>query len=124
MRFLIIDDSLFSQKSMAMLLKKAAGGTAMDFSFAGNGLEGLEQYRKEKPDCVIVDLLMPKADGKGFVQALDERERAKVIVVSADVQKSVRQELESSHILAFINKPLNMEKAKQILGFIRNSNDG
>lgn len=120
MKILIIDDSMFSQKSMAMMLKNAAGSAAIDFAFANDGMEGLKQYRETKPDCVIVDLLMPKLDGKQFVRALDEKERSKVIVVSADVQKSVKKELEDSHILAFINKPLSAEKAKQILDLIRN----
>jgi DNA-binding response OmpR family regulator len=37
---------------------------------AYDGAQGLEQYYKEHPDCVIVDVMMPKMDGFQFVRCL------------------------------------------------------
>jgi DNA-binding response OmpR family regulator len=37
---------------------------------AYDGEEGLEQYYRERPDCVIVDVMMPGMDGFQFVRCL------------------------------------------------------
>lgn len=91
---------------------------------AKDGEEGLIKYKEMKPDYVLVDLLMPKIDGKELIRLIREYDSAaKIVVISADVQKSVREELEKCNILSFINKPLNEEKAKIIASIIRNETD-
>lgn len=121
MKVLIIDDSRFSQMSMAKLLKSALKpGETLETSFASDGMEGLKAFREINPDFVLVDLLMPRLDGKHLIKALEEKERSRVIVVSADVQKTIRSELEGYHIIAFVNKPLDEEKAGRILDYMRN----
>ncbi len=35
---------------------------------ASNGLEGLEQLRKVKPNIILLDVLMPQLDGIGFLK--------------------------------------------------------
>lgn len=35
---------------------------------AANGVEGLKQLRKVKPDIVLLDVLMPQLDGIGFLK--------------------------------------------------------
>lgn len=37
---------------------------------AYDGVEGLEQYARERPDCVIVDVMMPRMNGFQFVRCL------------------------------------------------------
>lgn len=37
---------------------------------AYDGVQGLEQYYRERPDCVIVDVMMPNMDGYQFVRCL------------------------------------------------------
>jgi len=37
---------------------------------AGNGFDGLELLRKEKPDLVLLDLMMPKKSGLAMFQEL------------------------------------------------------
>lgn len=37
---------------------------------AYDGVQGLEQYYKEHPDCVVVDVMMPNMDGFQFVRCL------------------------------------------------------
>ncbi len=37
---------------------------------ATNGIEGLRQWYAQRPDCVIVDVMMPEMDGFRFTQLL------------------------------------------------------
>lgn len=117
MKILVVDDSVFSQKITCNLMK----GLLKDAEFvvAGDGEEGLEKYMAIQPDYLFVDLLMPKLDGKELIRLVKEHNSsAKIIVITADVQKNVKEEMEKSDILAFINKPLNEEKAKMISALI------
>lgn len=118
-KILIVDDSNFSQKVAANLIKRFLDNA--EISFANDGQEGFEKYKEIKPDYVFLDLLMPKVNGIELIKLIREHDNnAKIIVLSADVQKNVREEVESYKIISFINKPFNEEKAKLICEMIRN----
>lgn len=117
-KVLIVDDSVFSQKINANLIKKYMSN--VELSFANNGEEGIELYEKIKPDFIITDLLMPKLSGQEMIHFIKVHDKsAKIIVVSADVQKNIREEVEAYNILTFLNKPLQDDKAQLICSLIR-----
>ncbi|MBV1821914.1 response regulator, partial [Bacteroidales bacterium MSK.15.36] len=84
--------------------------------YASNGEEGLEKYKELGPDFAIIDLLMPGMSGLELIEKIKGYdEEAKLVVVSADVQEKVREEVEDLGTNGFINKPLNEEKVAEIL---------
>ena len=63
---------------------------------------------------------MPHLNGKELIKLIKEYDsESKIFVVSADVQKNVKEEIESYGIMGFINKPFNEEKAKFIYDIIK-----
>jgi CheY-like chemotaxis protein len=117
-KILIVDDSIFSQRTIANLMKKFLNN--IEIYFANDGKEGFIQYKNIKPDYTFLDLLMPKLNGKELLMLIKEfNKEAKIFVISADIQKSVRLEIEESNIMGFINKPFNEEKAQLISEMIR-----
>ena len=54
---------------------------------ANGGIEGLETVRQEKPDLVLLDLMMPDMDGWETYSNIRQMTDAPVIVVSADTKK-------------------------------------
>lgn len=56
---LIIEDDKFLSKIYLTKFTKSG----MEVRVAGNGEEGLKMMREEKPDVVLLDLIMPKMDG-------------------------------------------------------------
>lgn len=119
LKILIVDDSNFSQKIISNLLKSFLDNA--EFFFASDGREGFRKYKEIKPKYVFVDLLMPNINGKELIKLIKEYDAScKIIVISADVQKNVREDMESYNIMYFINKPFNQEKAKFICDKIRN----
>src|SRR6476620_1865926 len=84
-KLLLVDDSALARRSMRALLE------ANDFNVieADDGLVALETYFTEKPDVVMLDLVMKGMYGLDVLAKLREMDPgARVIVVSADVQSS------------------------------------
>ncbi|GGL61247.1 response regulator [Sporolactobacillus putidus] len=118
-KILIVDDSKFSQKITSSLIKQYLDDA--EFEFAGDGEEGLEKFKADHPDYIVVDLLMPKLRGGDLIEKIRQWDiDARIFVISADVQKRVRDVIEKMGVLSFINKPLDEEKAKKICNIIRN----
>ena len=110
--FLIVDDSAFSQKVTANYIKKYFKDSSVDVAIDGE--EGLKKFEACKPDCVFVDLLMPKISGKDLIPLLKKEGCRNIVVLSADVQRGIREEVEALGITAFVNKPLNNETMQEL----------
>lgn len=118
-KILIVDDSVFSQKTTANLIKKILGSN-VEIYYAKDGKDGFKKYKDINPDYTFLDLLMPELNGQQLLKLIKELDNeVKVFIVSADVQKSVRTEIEEHDVLAFINKPFNEEKAQLVCDIIR-----
>jgi two-component system alkaline phosphatase synthesis response regulator PhoP len=61
-KILLVDDDVDLVKVMSGALESKA----YEVIVAYNGQEGLEKAKKEKPDLVVLDILMPIADGFVF----------------------------------------------------------
>jgi two-component system chemotaxis response regulator CheY len=73
---------------------------------AEDGLSALERFMLERPDVVLLDLVMKGMYGLDVLAKLRELDPAvRVIVVSADVQTSSRDLVRTAGAAGFINKP-------------------
>lgn len=59
MKILIADDELRLRKVVALHLKKA-GFNVLE---AGNGRQALDMAREQKPDLIVLDVMMPEMNG-------------------------------------------------------------
>ncbi|MGE5495917.1 MAG: response regulator [Burkholderiales bacterium] len=75
-----------------------------------DGAETVELLRQTRPDVLLLDLVMPRVDGLEVLRRISsEKERPKVLVVSALGSEEVtRRALELGADFFFI-KPLNLE---------------
>lgn len=118
MKILMVDDSQFFKGFLQKLFARYLPGA--ELIMACNGREALVIYEEERPDYVITDLLMPEMNGLEFIRRLKENDpQAKVIVITADIQKATREEVEGMGTIGFINKPLNNEKAGELLSLLK-----
>jgi len=91
MKVLIAEDDEFLLKVYRMTLEQEK----FDVVIAEDGEEALEQAAKEKPDLILLDILMPKKDGFDVLKELKENKGLKnipVIILSnlgqtADIEK-------------------------------------
>ena len=59
MKALIVDDDLALADVIAFTLRHAG----FEASMANDGLMALEHWEHDKPDCIILDLNLPKLNG-------------------------------------------------------------
>ncbi len=77
---------------------------------AENGIEGYELIKKDKPDVVILDIVMPKLDGLGLLEKLaEENINTKIIMYSAIGNDKVVQKTFSLGAQYYIMKPGDMK---------------
>jgi CheY-like chemotaxis protein len=67
MRVLVVDDE-DDIRRIAMISLSGVGG--MEVAEASGGLEGIRKAREERPDVVLLDMMMPGMDGMATFQAL------------------------------------------------------
>ena len=89
-RVLVADDNADMRDYLARLL-----GQHWEVSVAADGVEALAMVRRERPDVVVADVMMPRLDGFGLIARLRaDRELADtpVVLVSARAGEEARIE--------------------------------
>ena len=111
-RVLIVDDSSLARRRARSILE--AGG--YEVIEADDGIAALERYFVEKPDVVMLDLVMKGMYGLEVLAQLRQMDPdARVIVVSADVQTSSHEMAEQGGAVGFLVKPLDEHEALSML---------
>lgn len=77
LKILVIDDDRFLAQIYILTLKKVG----YEVLLMENGIDGLEAAKKEKPDAIILDILMPGIDGFQVLRELKKSEKTKDIPV-------------------------------------------
>ena len=75
---------------------------------AYNGKSGLELVRSERPDVIVLDLVMPGMDGNAVLRELKKDEALKsipVIVLTAKHEQADRDSLLKLGAYEFLTKP-------------------
>lgn len=117
-KILSADDSAFMRKLLIKSLNKLGYDEILE---AENGKEAVEKYKSEKPDLVLLDIVMKEEYGTEALKEIIAFDAdAKVIMVSSVGQEKVIQEALDSGAKAFIAKPFKEEdiesKINEILG--------
>jgi two-component system chemotaxis response regulator CheY len=111
-KLLLVDDSGLARRGMRTILESAG----FDVIEATDGIVALEQYFLEKPDVVILDLVMKGMYGLDVLTKLREMDPAvRVIVVSADVQESSQQLVHEAGASGFLTKPVDRTRVLNLV---------
>ena len=118
---LIIDDSLLQRMIIRNIIEE--GGYKVLEASSGN--EGLKMIESHKPDCIILDLLMPDINGIKILETLGDRTtEIPVVIVTSDIQESTRQQCIELGASGFLNKPPKKDMLLNILNkHLKNKKD-
>ena len=103
-KILLVDDSGLARRTIRQILESAGYGVVE----AEDGMSALERYFLEKPDVVLLDLVMKGMMGLDVLGKLHEMDpNVRAIVVSADIQDSSREMATAAGACNFLNKPVD-----------------
>lgn len=114
-KILVVDDVPLNQ----MLVERMLGRFNFNIRKAGNGYEALQSIKEEKPDLILLDIMMPVMDGFEVLKELKrspETKDIKVIVLSA---LNTNSDIIKGYELGakdFITKPIMLDKLVNSVG--------
>ena len=103
-KLLLADD----EEQLAMAVKIRLQSRGYEVISATNGQEALELIAKEKPDLVILDVLMPVMDGYFCLREINHRfGRGKIPVIILTARDRMRELFELEGIEDYVVKPFD-----------------
>jgi len=106
-RILIIDDEDDIRQVAALSLETIAG---WDVVLANSGRTGVEAAMKEKPDAILLDVMMPEMDGPTTfqkLQATPQTASIPVLLLTAKVQGSDQRRFAGLGVSGILFKPFD-----------------
>ena len=115
-RILVIDDMPETRRLMRRVLERHS----IIVTEAGNGEDGLEAIRSERPDAVVLDLRLPAMSGFDVARAVRSDPDPAVaatplLACSASVHAEVRREALDAGCDAFEGKPIDIHTFPDLL---------
>ena len=108
-RILLVED----EKDLVDIVKFRLEANNYEVVVAYDGQEALDRAKKEKPDLIILDLMLPKIDGFKVCRMLKFDEKYKkipIIMFTARAQESDKKLGEEVGADAYITKPFDLEE--------------
>ena len=101
---MIADDSGYTRRTHRRILE-SDGHLVHE---AASGMAAIEGYFVHRPDVVLLDLTMEDMSGLDVLARLREMDAAaRVVVISADVQRTTVQLVTEAGALRFLGKPVS-----------------
>ncbi len=109
---LIVEDDRFSREQLGLLLSRFVGR----LTAAEDGVEGLERFRRDRPDIVVTDINMPRMDGLAMATAIKAEDAGTpVIMVTAHSDTEFFLRSIEIGIDGYVVKPVEMENLLRLL---------
>lgn len=116
-KILLAEDNLANQE----LVKYVLNDLGVNFEIKDNGLELVEEYKKNKYDLILTDINMPIMDGlEAFKQIrsyekINNLENIPIVAVTANAIKGDEEKFLSLGMDGYLSKPINSNKLKDLL---------
>lgn len=115
LKILLVED----EENLARLLKDAIGDNFYSFTIAKDGLEGIELFKKIKPDIVITDIMMPILSGLDMAKELRQiNPTTPIIILSAFSEKEKLFSAIDVGITKYFLKPFDTDELLEYISSI------
>ncbi|MBN1384255.1 MAG: response regulator [Elusimicrobia bacterium] len=126
-KILIIEDDLLVSNTLKKALKKSG----YEVFTAFDGIEAVKMAQQEKPNLILLDVMLPKMDGFSVIEKIKNSQdiaHTPIIVMSAFSPTIIKEKIpeyekksKGSRTLFFIKKPFETEDLlKEIKDFLIN----
>ncbi len=103
---LVVDDD----PSIRQTLSRELAAAGYDTIAAGDGVEGKARFEESRPDLVITDLAMPRADGLAVISAVRHIDRTPVIVLSVRGEEEDKVRALDRGADDYVTKPFSLRE--------------
>ncbi|HEX5870206.1 MAG TPA: response regulator [Longimicrobium sp.] len=118
-KILLVDDEDDIREVAQMSLEMTAG---WDVVTAASGADALRLAASERPDAILLDVMMPGMDGPATARALHasgDTAQIPIILLTAKVQAADRKRFDDLGVAGVLSKPFDpMELAAQVSGVL------
>jgi len=114
MKILLVDDSKLQRVVVQRILVKAG----YEVILAADGEEGLQSARQNSPDLILLDMMLPRLDGVGVLEALkkDPKMAHIPVIVMTGLSQRNEEKLKSVGAASFYQKSeLGVERGADTL---------
>ena len=104
-RILIVDDDDDIREATQLCLEITGHWEVL---MASNGLEGIAIAQSERPDAILLDMMLPGMDGLTILQKLKENpdtEKIPIVILTAKAQASEQNDFRRLKVASVITKP-------------------
>jgi len=109
---LTADDSWLARRHISNALRT----DGYELIEAKDGEEALEIATTQAPDCMLLDLMMPKMNGLKVLEALRANNlRVPVIVISEHMQEAIEARCRELGAFGILDKPLNKNSLRKAI---------
>jgi CheY-like chemotaxis protein len=108
-KVLVVDDEEFVRQLIQIKLKFCGIETIE----AGNGIDAVEKAISEKPDLILLDVMMPRMNGFEACQRLKtipETAHIPIVMLTARGDPSAKERGENAGALEYLTKPFSPQK--------------
>lgn len=116
MKILVVDD----EENIRKLVKYNLILDGFEVVLAVDGKDGLDKAISEKPDLILLDIMMPEIDGLEVCSRLKKNPETRDIPIFMLSAKGQMQDLEDAYEMGadnYITKPFDVEKLSEIIMF-------
>lgn len=106
-KVLLVDDNPVNMLLAKAIVKKLLPSSVVIEAF--NGLEALEEYKKEKPDLIFMDIQMPEMSGYEATKEIRKIEkdiRTPIVALTAGTVKGEYQRCQEAGMDDYLSKPV------------------
>jgi DNA-binding response OmpR family regulator len=123
-KILVLDD----EPSILIMIKKMLERAGHEVDTALNGKEGLEKFKKNKPDLLITDIIMPEKEGLETIFELRKKyPELKIIAISGGGRIGPNGYLPGAKLFGadmVFQKPLDQKEFMDAVSLLVNKPDG
>ncbi len=110
-KILLVEDNADVRRLYAIGLNQRG----FEVKLAANGAEAVDRVLSERPDCILLDWMMPLMDGREVVERLDSQDGAgeiEIIVISGQPAPSTLP----ARVRSWLTKPLTVDELVTEIG--------
>jgi DNA-binding response OmpR family regulator len=115
-KILVIDDD----PSVRRMVKDVLELEGFEVAVAGDGYAGLRQIELDRPDCVVLDVMMPGLDGHGVLTRIRSGggKHLPVVMLTAAADDGQAWQAWTEGVDYFLSKPFEPEELLRFLDYL------